>query len=123
MVKCREQYHLYKQAIEEKYHDLVYENPYIAEYIDQMIEEGSKRTTMTRVTRQTKIDRALGNLATKYAKEVNDPMYHKMKKFRDKFFKFRERIKAKYGPRVRSRAISGGGITDLIKKAKKEDKK
>lgn len=90
--------------------------------VDEMLdhlEEISKRTTITKVSRQTKIDRALGSLATKYAKEVNDPMYKKMVKFRDKFFKFRDRIKSKYGPRVRSRAISGGGISDLVKKKQK----
>ena len=82
----------------------------------------AKRTTITKVTRQTKIDRAIGSLATKYAKEVDDPMYRKMKKFRDKFFKYRDRIRAKYGPRVRSRAIQGKGISDMLKKHKDKKK-
>jgi len=86
-------------------------------YLDNLLEL-QKRTTITKVTRQTKIDRAIGALATKYAKEMNDSLYKKMVKYRDKFFKFRARIKAKYGPRVRSRAIQGKGISDIIKKAK-----
>jgi len=44
-----------------------------------------------------------------------------MVKFREKFFKFRGRIKSKYGPRVRSRAIQGKGISDMLEKYK--DKK
>ena len=97
----------------------------VDDYLDSLQEAQykAKRTTITKVTRQTKIDRTIGALATKYAKETNDPMYKKMVKFRDKFFKFRDRIKSKYGPRVRSRAIQGKGISDMIKKEKKEDKK
>ena len=84
------------------------------------LQEVSKRTTITKVTRQTKIDRAIGALATKFAKEANDPLYKKLVKFRKKFFNFRERIRSKYGPRVRSRAIQGKGISDLTAKYKKK---
>lgn len=93
----------------------------VDEYLDKFAESKqykAKRTTITKVTRQTKIDRAIGALATKYAKEVDDPMYRKLVKFRKKFFKYRERIRAKYGPRVRSRAIQGKGISDMLKKKK-----
>jgi hypothetical protein len=89
----------------------------VDEALDFLGEQGkAKRTTMTKITRQTKIDRAIGALATKYAKEVNDPMYRKMTRFREKFFRFREKIRRKYGPRVRSRAIQGKGLGDLLKK-------
>jgi len=91
----------------------------IDELVDSYLSEVSKRTTITKVTRQTKIDRAIGALATKFAKESNDPLYKKMVKFRDKFFKFRGRIKSKYGPRVRSRAIQGKGISDMLKNKQK----
>ena len=86
-------------------------------YLD-FLNEAGKRTSITKVTRQTKIDRAKGALATKYAKEVNDPLYSKMIRFREKFYKFRERIKAKYGPRVRSRAIQGKGLQGIDFKKK-----
>ncbi len=89
--------------------------------LDDLQEAGykAKRTTITKVTRQTKIDRAIGALSTKFAKETNDPMYGKLVKFRDKFYKYRERIRAKYGPRVRSRALSGKGISDMLKDKQK----
>jgi len=92
-------------------------------YLDkiQITEAGykAKRTSITRVTRQTKIDRAIGALSTKYAKETNDPMYKKMVRFRDKYFKYRELIRKKFGPRVRSRALSGAGISDMLKDKQK----
>lgn len=84
------------------------------------LQEATKRTTITKITRQTKIDRAIGNLATQYAKATNDPLYKKMKKFKDKFFKFRDRIRSKYGPRVRTAARQGGGIQPLLKKIGKD---
>ena len=93
--------------------------------IDQYLEEiqeaayKAKRTTITKVTRQTKIDRAIGALSTKYAKETNDPLYKKMVRFRDKFYKYRDLIRKKFGPRVRSRALSGKGISDMLKDKKK----
>ena len=88
--------------------------------IDMLDEQyKAKRTTITKVTRQTKIDRAIGALSTKYAKEMNDPMYRKLVKFRDRYFKYRDRIRSKYGPRVRSRALSGKGISDLLKAKQK----
>jgi ribosomal protein S17 len=96
---------------------------FVDETLDTLSEQfKAKRTTITKVTRQTKIDRTIGALATKYAKEKNDPLYHKMQKFRKKFFHFREKIRAKYGPRVRSRAIQGKGISDLLKKDKESEK-
>jgi len=90
----------------------------VDELVDDYLSEVAKRTTITKVTRQTKIDRAIGALATKYAKDSGDPLYKKMVKWREKFFKFRGRIKSKYGARVRSRAIQGKGIGDMVKKFK-----
>lgn len=89
---------------------------YLEEIQDEMQE--SKKTSFIKVTRQTKIDRAIGSLATKLAKETGDSWYKKMVKHRDKYFKFRKMIKQKYAPRVRARAISGKGIGDMIGKLK-----
>lgn len=94
-------------------------------YLDHLIEldtlqEVSKKTTFTKITRQTKIERAIGSLATSLAKAHNDPMYNKMVKFREKYFSYRTKIKTKYSPRVRARAVSGKGIGDLIAKIKKQ---
>lgn len=95
--------------------------PLIDEYLSELDEKGvgeSKKTSFVKVTRQTKIDRAIGALATKLAKEMNDPYYRKMVKFRDKYFAMREKIKTKYGPKVRARAISGKGVGDIVQKIK-----
>jgi len=46
----------------------------IDKIVDEYLSEVAKRTTITKVTRQTKIDRAIGALATKFAKEANDPL-------------------------------------------------
>jgi hypothetical protein len=92
--------------------------PKLDDYLDELTE--SKKTSFVKVTRQTKIDRAIGALATKMAKELDDPYYKKMVKFRDKYFAMREKIKTKYAPRVRARAISGKGIGDMIEKIKKQ---
>lgn len=94
----------------------------IDEYLDRLIDfdelQETKKTTFTKITRQTKIDRAIGSLSTSLAKAHNDPMYRKMVKFREKYFKYRTKIKVKYSPRVRTRAVNGKGIADLIAKAK-----
>lgn len=89
--------------------------------LDELLDEvqESKKTSFVKVTRQTKIDRAVGSLATQLAKANNDSWYNKMIKHRDKYFKFRKMIKQKYAPRVRSRAVSGGGIKDMLDKIKK----
>jgi hypothetical protein len=79
----------------------------------------SKRTTITKITRQTKIDRTIGSLATQFAKKSDDSLYKKMVKYREKFYKFRDLIRKKYGPRVRSRAIQGKGISDMLKDKQK----
>lgn len=85
----------------------------------EVLDEAGKRTTVTRITRQTKIDRAMGSLAMQYARAVNDPMYKKFKKFKDKWMKYKERIQSKYGPRVRTAARQGGGIGGILDKVGK----
>ena len=89
----------------------------IDDYLESL-DESSKKTSFVKVTRQTKIDRAIGALATKLAKEMDDPWYRKMVKHREKYFKYRDKIKVKYGPKVRARAVSGKGVADMIQKIK-----
>lgn len=72
------------------------------QYLDN-IEEG-KKTSRVVITRQTKIKRAIGQLASKEAKNRNDPLYDKMIFYRDLYFKYKDKIHKKYGPRVRSKA-------------------
>lgn len=66
--------------------------------------EESKRTSVTRITRDTKIKKATGQLASLEARKKKDPLYQRMIYYRDLYFKYREQIYKKYGPRVRSRA-------------------
>ena len=66
--------------------------------------EAPKRTSRTTVSRQTKIKRATGQLASAAARKRNDPLYKRMTHYRDLYFKYRTMIHKKYGPRVRSKA-------------------
>jgi len=75
----------------------------LEEYL-QYLEEKPKRTTRSTISRQTKIKRATGVLGTSMARKKNDPIYKRMIYFRDQYFKYREMIRKKYSPRVRSQA-------------------
>ena len=63
-----------------------------------------KRASRIVISRQTKIQRATGQLATQKAKELGDPLYDKMLKYKDLYRKYKKMIHQKYGPRVRSKA-------------------
>jgi len=73
------------------------------EYLN-ILNEKPKRTTRSTISRNTKIKRATGQMGTAMARKKNDPMYKRMIYFRDNYFKYREMIRKKYSPRVRSRA-------------------
>lgn len=77
-------------------------NDPIEEYLLSLDE--AKRTSRTTVTRQTKIKRATGQLSSVAARKRNDPLYKRMIKYRDLYYKYREMIHRKYSPRVRSQA-------------------
>jgi len=68
------------------------------------LQERPKRTSRSTISRQTKIKRATGSLATSMARQKNDPIYKRMVHFRTQYYKYREMIRKKYSPRVRSRA-------------------
>ena len=70
---------------------------------EQIINE-AKATSVSRVTRQAKISRATGQLASVQARRMNDPLYKKMIYYRDLYRKYKERVHKKYAPRVRSKA-------------------
>lgn len=73
------------------------------EYLD-ILNEKPKRTSRAKISRQTKIKRATGQMGTAMARKKNDPIYKRMVYFRTQYFKYREMIRKKYSPRVRSRA-------------------
>ena len=73
------------------------------EYLDYL-EEKPKRTSRSTISRDTKIKRATGQIGTAMARKKNDPLYKRMIYFREQYFKYREMIRKKYSPRVRSQA-------------------
>jgi len=75
----------------------------LEEYLN-ILNEKPKRTTRTSISRNVKIKRATGQLGTVMARQKNDPMYKRMVYFRTQYFKYREMIRKKYSPRVRSKA-------------------
>jgi len=75
----------------------------LEEYLT-LLQERPKRTTRSTISRNTKIKRATGQLATSMARQKNDPIYKRMVYFRTQYFKYREMIRKKYSPRVRSKA-------------------
>jgi hypothetical protein len=75
----------------------------LEEYLDHIFE--AKRTSMTRITRQTKIRKATGQLSSIMARKKHDPLYKLMMFHRDKYLKYREQVYKKYASRVRSKAM------------------
>jgi ACT domain-containing protein len=72
--------------------------------IEELLEE-SKRTSLMRVTRQTKILKASGHLASTQARKRNDPLYKKMIYHRELYYKYRELVHKKYEARVKGFAL------------------
>jgi hypothetical protein len=72
--------------------------------ITEYILEEAKATSITRVSRQTKIKKATGQLASVTARKRSDPLYKKMVRYRELYYKYRAMIHQKYSPRVRSQA-------------------
>ena len=70
---------------------------------EELIQEG-KKTSVTRISRQTKIKKATSQLASIEGRKKNDPLYNKMIFYKEKYFHYRELLHKKYSPRVRSKA-------------------
>jgi len=79
-------------------------SPEVDALTQHILDEAPKRTSRTVVTRQTKIARATGQLAAVEARKRNDPLYQRMVKYRELYYKYREMLHRKYSPRVRSKA-------------------
>ena len=58
-------------------------------------------TSTTRITKQAKLARLGASIAIKMAKDNNDPLYRKYKKFKDKWKEYRLRIVRKYRNKAR----------------------
>ena len=63
----------------------------------------SVATTTTRITKQAKLARQGASLALSIAKENNDPLYAKYKKFKDKWKDYRLRLIKKYRNKARAK--------------------
>jgi len=74
-------------------------NPIINDILNE-----SKRTTISRVTRKAKINRAIGSLSASLAKKTNDPLYKRMIFYKEKYVEAKRRLVAKYANRVKSQA-------------------
>lgn len=73
------------------------------ELYDEILNE-AKRTSITKITRQSKINRAIGTLAAHEAKQQDDPLYRKMIYHKEKWKYFKEKLMKKYSNRVKTRA-------------------
>lgn len=76
-------------------------------FIDDVLnylQESPKRTTRSTITSKTKINKATGLLSSVEARKKNDPLYKRMIYYRDEYYKFRDMIHKKYGPRMRTKA-------------------
>ena len=59
-------------------------------------------TSTARITKQAKLARKGAALALRIAKEANDPMYAKYKKFKDKYKQYRMKLLQKYKNKAKS---------------------
>lgn len=75
----------------------------IDRYIDEILQE-AKTSSQRKITRAEKISRAIGNLSVQKAKENNDSLYTKYKKYKDLYKNYKQKIIKKYAPKVRSQA-------------------
>ncbi len=71
--------------------------------VDNILDE-IKTTSSSDITRQSKIKRSAGQMASAQARKHNDPLYKRMIYFKEKYYQFKEKVHKKYGPRVRSKA-------------------
>ncbi len=79
------------------------DNHSLEELVD-LLSEVPKRTSRARISRQTKIKRATGQMASAAARKRNDPLYKRMIHYREMYYKYRAAVHKKYSPRVRSAA-------------------
>ena len=63
-----------------------------------------KRTTTSKITRQSKIDRAVGSLSDDEAERKNDPNRDRMLFHLNKYKMYKDRVMKKYSSRVKSQA-------------------
>ncbi len=65
----------------------------------------SLRPSITRQTRQAKLGRLTGAMAVKAAKDAGDPDEKRLRRFKNMWKKFRDRVSKKYRTRGRMAAL------------------
>lgn len=63
-----------------------------------------KKRSVSAISRQTKIKRATGVMATSVARKKNDPLYKRMMFHKKKWQEYKNQLMKKYSARVRSKA-------------------
>lgn len=74
------------------------------EYLDSLLNEASKVTTPSVVTRSSKIKRVMGQLSSVEGRKRNDPLYQRMVRYRELYYKYKQMLHQKYTPRVQRKA-------------------
>ena len=79
--------------------ELIEENEDLAKFIEKKGEEilESLFASMQMRSREAKINAAVGAIAVAIAKKKNDPLYHKLIKYRSLWKKTKDEIMKKYG--------------------------
>lgn len=72
------------------------------EYL-QKIQEAKRRSIST-ISRQAKISRATGAIATSMARQKNDPLFKRMQFHKKKWQEYKKQLMKKYANRARPRA-------------------
>jgi len=74
------------------------------EYLDFLLSEAPKVTTPSIVTRASKIKRVRGQLSSVEGRKRNDPLYQRMVRYREMYYKYKQMLHQKYSPRVQRKA-------------------
>lgn len=73
-------------------------------YLDYFQEAKATTRKLVKQTRAQKIEKAMHQLAITHARKINDPMYDKMVKYRDKFKSFQKALHRRFASKVRQQA-------------------
>jgi hypothetical protein len=72
--------------------------------VDYDREVETKTPTKSTTTRHTKIRKATGQMSTAQARDRNDPLYKRMIRYREMYYKYRDLVHRKYRPGIKARA-------------------
>jgi len=76
----------------------------LLEALDFDREVETKTPSVHTTDRQTKIQKSTSQMSTAQARSRNDPLYKRMIRYRELYYKYRELVHRKYGHGVKARA-------------------